>query len=171
MDAWIKLASLVGTFIAWFITNRRRPRLEAFFTHGAGHQITDGGPPVGINTHSLVVRNSGASSATNVRVNHAFVPQHTNIQIHPNQTVIRTPIAPQGLELLFERLRPQEQLSLSYLYPAGNTLDQFQTFVRFDEGLASFFPIQHVRIIPPLAAIYFLLFICCRILPYPLHTH
>jgi hypothetical protein len=147
LDTWLKLLSLVGTFIAWIIANRRRPRLEAFFTHGAGHQIATN-PPTWLNTHSLVVRNSGAAPATNVRITHAFVPQHTDIQIYPNQPFTVAPVAPQGNELVFERLRPQEQLTVSYLYPAGTLLDQFHTFVRFDEGFALFFPIQHVRIIP-----------------------
>jgi hypothetical protein len=149
LDSWLKIASLLGTLIAWLIARRRRARLEAFFTHGAAHQIVPpGGQPVGLNTHSLVVRNSGSLPATNVRVTHAFMPPHTDIQIWPPQPTVRTQIPPHGLELVFERLRPQEQLALSYLYPAGTTFDQFHTFVRFDDGGAEFFPIQHVRIIP-----------------------
>ena len=58
------------------------------------------------------------------------------------------PIQQGGLELLFERLRPQEQMTLSYLYPNTHTWDQFATVVRFDEGLANFFPINHVRVFP-----------------------
>jgi hypothetical protein len=149
VDLWLKIASLTGTFIAYLIARRRRPRLEAFFTHGAGHQIVPpGGQPVGLNTHSLVVRNAGAASAPNVRVTHGFFPAHTDVQIWPAQPHSKTAVQPHGLEILFDRLRPQEQLSLSYLYPAGTTFDQFQTYVRFDEGMAYFFPIQHVRIIP-----------------------
>ncbi len=149
LDLWLKLLSLLGTAFLWAVERRKKPRLQAFFTHGAAHAIAPpGAAPVHLNTHSLQVRNAGYASAVNVRITHTLFPQHTTIQVWPQVPYTTVPNPPNGNELVFDRLRPKEQLSISYLYPGGATYDQFGTNVRYDEGMAEFFPIQHARLIP-----------------------
>lgn len=154
LEGLLKIVSLLGTFFAWLQINRRRPRLEAFFTHGSAHFIANtqiiAGPPNIIHTHSLVVRNAGSYPATNVRITHSFVPQGTDIQMYPDMPRTTTQFGQQGSEILIERLRPKEQITLSYLYPGPTLLTQFGTQVKFDDGFAQFFEIQQVRIFPPL---------------------
>jgi hypothetical protein len=151
LDLWLKLLSLLGTALLWVLERRRKPRLHAFFIHATGHLLPGNPNPVHVNTHSLQVRNAGYAPALNVRVTHAFFPANTNIKVWPAVPYTTLPNPPNGNEMLFERLRPREQLSISYLYaggPGGNTFDQFGTMVRFDEGTAEFFPIQHARLVP-----------------------
>jgi hypothetical protein len=161
LDSWLKLASVVGTILLWLWDRRRKPRLHAFFTHGASHQLAaaQGQQPGVINTHVLLVRNAGHAPAINVRITHALYPQHTAIQVWPAIPYTSIPNPPGGNELVFERLRPNEQLSISYIYPGGTTLDQFGTMVRFDEGFAQFFQINHARLVPRWARliVYYLL--------------
>ena len=147
LDEWLKIISLFGTFVAWFFASRRNPRLEAFFTHGAAHPVPGTGNPV--HTHALLVRNSGSAAALNVRIGHTFVPPNTDIQIHPD-TIQRTvtKVGLHGSEIHIERLRPKEQVVLSYLYPGPTLYSQFGTVVKFDDGFAHFFPIQHVPVLP-----------------------
>jgi hypothetical protein len=147
LDDLLKLLSLLGTFLAWLRVNHRKPRLEAFFTHGASHPIPESQQP--IHTHALVVRNAGSYPATGVRISHAFVPPHTDIQIYPDRPKTVTPFGQNGSEILIDRLRPREQVTLSYLYPGPTLLTQFGTSVKFDDGFASFSEMQHIRVFPP----------------------
>jgi len=161
LDTWLKVASLLGAVLVWLLERRRKPRLQAFFTHGAAHQVpVPQGQPVHLNTHTLLVRNAGHAPATNVRITHAFVAAHTAIQVWPQIPYTTSPNPPHGTEMLFERLRPNEQLSISYLYPGGTTYDQFGTMVRFDDGFADFYPIHHARLVPRWMRliVYYLLF-------------
>jgi hypothetical protein len=146
LDHWIKLASLVGTGLAWLLNARRRARIEAFFTHGASHLIT--GTQVVLNSHSLVVRNSGRLPALHVRIVHGYWDPQTSFQIIPNHAYTTQVVQPSGSEIMFERLRPGEQITLSYIYPHPTLIDNFQTRVVHDEGVGYFLPITHARIIP-----------------------
>ncbi len=146
-EDWLKIVSLLGTFIAWLRVNRRRARLEAFFTHGAAHPIV--GSQGYIHTHSLVVRNAGSQSATGVRISHAFMPPNTDIQMFPDRPSTSTQFGQGGSEIQLDRLRPKEQVTLSYLYPGPTLFNQFGTQVKFDDGLGRFFEIQQVRVFPP----------------------
>ena len=159
IDLWLKLISLVGTAGVWLWTRRRKPRLEAFFTHGAAHQLPPAQGqqgPLYVHTHSLVVRNSGYAPAVNVRVTHGFYPPHTTHSIWPAVPNTVVPNPPHGNEIVFERIRPKDQIQISYLYGPQTTLDQFHTMVRSDEGSAQFFPINHVRIFPVWARLFLL---------------
>jgi hypothetical protein len=149
LDDTLKVLSLMGTFVAWLLASQRKPRLEAFFIHGSSHPIPQSQLP--IHTHSLVVRNSGSYTATSVRISHAFVPQNTDIQVYPDRPKTITPFGQNGSEILIDRLRPRESLTLSYLYPGPTLLTQFGTNVKFDDGFASFSEMQHVRVIAPWA--------------------
>lgn len=147
LDDLLKIISLLGAFIAWLQVNRRRPRLEAFFTHGSAHPIVN--TQNFIHTHSLVVRNAGSYPATNVRITHSFVPPTTDIQMYPDMPRTTMQFGKFGSEMLVERLRPKEQITLSYLYPGPTLYSQFGTQVKFDDGLAQISEIQHVRILSP----------------------
>ena len=147
VDEWMKIVSLLGTFIAWLQVNRRRARLEAFFTHGAAHPIPGGQSY--IHTHSLVVRNAGSQSATGVCISHSFMPPNTDIQMYPDRPYTNTQFGQSGSEIRIDRLRPKEQITLSYLYPGPTLFSQFGTLVKFDEGFGQFFEIQQVPLFPP----------------------
>ena len=159
-DIWLKALSLVGAAFVWLWERRRVPRLEAFFTHGAAHAIPSQQGPIAYSTHALVVRNMGYAPAVHVRVTHSLIPQNTTIQVWPQvpHTTLANP--PNGSEIVFERLRPKEQIQLSYLYPSGPTIDRFGTMVRFDDGAAEWFQIQHARLSPTSIRmlVYYLLF-------------
>lgn len=143
LDTWLKLLSGLGTAFAWLYARRQKPRLQWFFTHFGAHQVAG----QGVNTHCLVVHNAGFAPAKNVRIIHAFVPIGTDIQLWPRMDYRINPLQPGGSEILIERLRPKEQVAVSYLY-TGTTGDQFGTRVVFDDGTANHYPIQYTRIFP-----------------------
>jgi hypothetical protein len=146
VDLWLKILSLLGTAFLWVLGNRRKPRLEAFFTHGASHNVQ--AAKIVLNTHALLVRNVGALPATNVRITHHLWPQHTDVKLWPAVPYTTQLVPPAGSEIVVERLRPKEQVSLAYLYLSPTTMNDFGTRVAHDTGFAQFIQFQHARTLP-----------------------
>jgi hypothetical protein len=146
VDHWLKLISLAGTAFVWWLGNRRKPRLEAFFTHGASHAVQ--GANIIVNTHGLLVRNVGALPATNVRITHTFWPQHTDVKLWPAMPYTTQAVPVAGHEIVIERLRPKEQISVAYLYFHPTMMDHFGTRVAHDTGFGTFIQWQHARTLP-----------------------
>src|SRR5258708_21906380 len=91
LDGWLKIASIVVTLLLAYFGRQRRPQVEAFLVQAASHPIP---PPPGaqpqphptpapalarVNTHTLIVRNSGREVAKNVRIAHAVMPGSVNL--------------------------------------------------------------------------------------------
>src|SRR3954447_15292103 len=67
------LGALVGWALARFL--QRRPKLLSYLAHSAVTTVQPPeGPAVHVNTHSIVVRNSGRLPANNVRIGHHVLP-------------------------------------------------------------------------------------------------
>jgi hypothetical protein len=79
---------------------------------------------------------------------HAAWPPHTDVRLFPQIPYTTVQVPPAGSEIVIERLRPNEQVSLSYLYLAPQRMQDFQTIVRFDEGTAIFYLVQFNQILP-----------------------
>ena len=81
MVDWQVLATVAAPIIALFVgvwMNRRfesRPVLLSHWGHVSSfnHKGEDG-PPITINTHSVVIRKVGRRAATNVRLSHFYLP-------------------------------------------------------------------------------------------------
>ena len=101
-------------------------------------------PAYEINTHSIIIRNAGRLAANNVRVRHHLLPP--NFRVDPVRSWTRTPLPDGGEEILFDRLVPNEQVSISYLYFPPLTANQILTTVISDEGFAT---VQNVVPIVP----------------------
>lgn len=126
----------------------RRPRLVTFYSHVSSFNIQ--GPTPGIvNTHAIIVRNTGRKSCVNVRVSHEVVVP--NLTVYPSVSFTRNPLPGGGEELLFPVLVPDEQVTISYLYFPPLTWNQIRTFVRSDEGLAKVLNVLPTPQLPPWA--------------------
>jgi hypothetical protein len=110
-----------------------RSRVVSFVGHASAFTI-QGDAPVVIHTHSVVVRNAGRRTATNVRLVHAVLP--INITIYP-------PVAysiernPEGTgEIVLPALVPKEQVTVSYLYFPPLLWNQINVSTKSDDGFA-----------------------------------
>ena len=113
-----------------------RPRLISYLGFVSSHRMepdADGKPGPIVNTHSLVLRNSGKKSAQNVRLGHHFLP---NVNIYPDITYHVEPLPGGGKEIVIPTLVPKKEITINYLYFAPATWDQINTHIESDSGPA-----------------------------------
>lgn len=167
IDVIGKLLAPIFTAIVGFIAKRYlevRPKLITYLVHASAIPLEDENK-TNVNTHSIVVRNSGKRTAHNVRIGHNFLPP---FQIYPQlaHEVVRG--ANKSAEILIPTLVPGEQINISYLYFPPNVWSQVHSYCKSDEMEA-----KYINIIPTaqlnklqLAVIWCLLFIGTSTLVY-----
>jgi len=146
---WINTATLTVTVVALYFAYRKRIKLEAFILHVASHPIP--GSNSIINTHSVLIRNSGNTTATNVRLVHEHMPDGVTVTVYPPVNFERKQYKPEpssdiqyGGEILIEMLRPQEQYVFAYMYPAGITARSIGLSVKHDAGIGLRYDIPNI---------------------------
>lgn len=145
-DSLVKVLSAVVTALVGFAWKRymeARPKVVQFFVHSGAVSIPAASPAPGqptptagiVHTHALVIRNTGAKSATNLRVGHHRLPPFS----------IAPPVkyTTNGTEILIPNLVPGEALTLTYVYGPDLTWDQVHAYTKTDEML-----VQHLRVQP-----------------------
>ena len=156
------LTAIVGFFVKIYF--EARPKLITYLVHASAIPLEDD-KNTNVNTHSIVVRNSGKRTAHNVRVGHNFLPA---FQIHPQlaHEVVRG--SNNSAEIVIPTLVPGEQINISYLYFPPDVWSQVHSYCKSDEMVA-----KYINIIPTaqlnklqLAAIWSLLFIGASTLVY-----
>ncbi|HLF32238.1 MAG TPA: hypothetical protein VI566_14580 [Xanthomonadales bacterium] len=149
---WMIAATIAAPVVALFVgvwVNRRfesRPLLISYFGHVSSFRHTPpGGQLIHVHTHSVVLRNAGRVSATNVRLRHGTLP---SFQIWP-EVVHRVEDLPAGaLEIVIPTLVPGEQVTISYLYFPPLTFDQVNAGIKSDHGFAQAIPVLLQRQYP-----------------------
>jgi hypothetical protein len=140
---WVAVATIAAPIIALLVAgwlDRRRTRLIAYYSHVAGISGTFPGATqaVQVNTHTLVLRNTGHQAATNVRLHHATLPLFS---IWP-QVPYNVETLPNGSQdIVIPNLIPGEQLTISYLYFPPLTYDQINQGIKCDQGFAHAIPV------------------------------
>ena len=129
------VGAFIGALISWLSTNREK--LVTYYGHVSDFKI-DPIPPntqqVLVNTHSIVVKNNGRKTATNVRLGHNFLPPSFNVFPDTNYEINELPSGKK--EIVFPRIVPKKELTISYLYYAPLTFNQINTTIESDEGPA-----------------------------------
>ncbi|MHB1205344.1 MAG: hypothetical protein ACYCZX_07240 [Rhodospirillaceae bacterium] len=132
----ILLAAIVGAIVKDLL--ERRPRLVTYLVHSAAVPLQPNpqnptAPRTTVHTHSIVVRNAGRSAATNVRVSHGVLPR--DFAVYP-ATDFATQEFQGGADIVFQRLVPGQQITITYVYFPPVLWSQVNTTVRSDEGFA-----------------------------------
>jgi hypothetical protein len=110
-----------------------RPRLITYLAHASAFRASrPDGTSLQVHTHSVVLRNSGRRSATNVRLGHNKLPDY---QVYPDVQYQVLDLPNGGKELLFPVIVPQKQITVSYLYFPPVTWEQINSHIESDEGL------------------------------------
>jgi hypothetical protein len=134
-------APIIALFVGAWLTRRfeSRPILNSYYSHVSAFRHTpQSGQPINVHTHSVVLRNAGRRSATNVRLRHHVLPDFT---IWPSLKHA-TEDLPDGLkEIVIPTLVPDEQITISYLYFPPLTADRIHAGIRCDEGFAQQIPV------------------------------
>jgi len=137
---WNVLATIAAPIIALFLgvwVNRRfenRPALISYFGHVAAFvHAPPTGQPIHVHTHTVVLRNAGRKSATNVRLHHSVLP---NFNIWP-VLVHHVESLPDGSQdIVIPTLVPGEEITISYLYFAPLTFAEINAGIKYDQGFA-----------------------------------
>ena len=138
---WSIISAYVAPLIALFIGAaidhliERKPRLIAYFTHATAFDLADVNPPTTIHTHGIIIRNVGKKPAIDVRVRHHILP--SNFKVFPVIEHNRIDLPGGGVEIVFPVLVPNEQVSISYLYPSTLFYNQIHAGIRHSEGFAT----------------------------------
>jgi hypothetical protein len=118
-----------------------RPRLISYLAHASAFRSSrPDGSPFTVHTHSVVLRNSGKKSATNVRLGHNRLP---DFQVYPDVQYQVLDLPNGGKEILFPVVVPQKQITVSYLYFPPVTWDQINSHLESDEG-----PVKVITVLP-----------------------
>jgi hypothetical protein len=138
---WQPVATIAAPIIAFwigFIANRkleRRPRLVSFISHSASVPVR---PPngfvVNVHTHTVVVRNAGLAPANNVRLSHSYLPQ--DFIVFPPIPYSVENLQNGAADIVFPKLVPSQQISVTYIYYPPIIVDQVNTACKSDEGFA-----------------------------------
>jgi hypothetical protein len=131
-----KIASPILSLLFGAVLNHyleRRPKLITYYGHVSAFRLRIA-EQADVFTHSIVIRNSGRKSATNVSVGHSLLPR--DYQIYPAVAYEVRKVPDTGDEIFFPRLVPGEQVTISYLYMPPLTYNQVNTYVKSDEGFA-----------------------------------
>jgi len=143
LDAVLKLASPVLTALIGWISKHyfeARPKLVTYLVHASAIPLNNGTDTI-INTHSIVVRNVGRRTATNLRIGHNNLPPSYQVFPAVPYTVTRGP--KDSAEILIPNLVPDEQILVSYLYFPDLTWHNVNAYTKADHGFA-----EVINIIP-----------------------
>ena len=136
---WMIVATIAApllTLVAGAALNHfveARPRIVTYLAHASVFRAHRPEGPVQINTHAVVLRNTGRRAATNVRLGHNLLP---DFQVYPDVQYRVEDLPSGGRELVFPLVVPQKQITISYLYFPPVTWHQINTHFESDEGPA-----------------------------------
>jgi hypothetical protein len=137
---WNVVATILSPIIALFVgawVNRKfenRPSLISYFGHvSAFKSTTDAGVPFLVHTHSVVLRNTGRKSATNIRLHHMVLP---DFNIYPPLVHHKEKLPDGSEDILIPILVPGEQITISYLYFPPLVVSEINAGIKFDQGFA-----------------------------------
>jgi hypothetical protein len=136
LETVAKIASPIVTLIAGAVLKHyaeKSPKVLSYIGHVSSFTLQDEQKSF-VFTHSVIVRNAGRKSATNVRLGHHFLP--TNLRIDPqiNYSIEKNPEG--AAEIVIPTLVPKEQVTISYLYFPPTTWNQINSYTKSDDGYA-----------------------------------
>lgn len=143
IDTIAKLAAPIVAALIGFLLKRyfeSKPILITYLVHATAIPLRDESN-TNVNTHSIVVRNTGKKTAFNVRIGHNHLPISYNLFPSIKHEVLE---GPEGKsEILIPTLVPEEQVNISYLYFPPITWKQINSYCKSDEMQA-----KYVNVIP-----------------------
>ncbi len=143
---WNVVATMASPLVALFVgaaLNRAiesRPRVVSYLGHVSGIFLSRATPPMQVNTHSVVLRNTGRKTARNVRLGHAVLP---DFSVYPDIEYSVADLPGGGKEIRFPQLVPEKQVTVSYLYFPPITWGSINTHVESDDG-----PVKVLNVLP-----------------------
>jgi hypothetical protein len=131
---------VVGALVNRFF--EKRPKLIQYLRHSSAVVVRNQDSEMVVNLHTLVVTNLGRKAAINVRVGHYTLP---NYSVFPQTQHTVETLPGGGREIVFPVLRPQQEVSIQYLYYPPLFVGGVNSHVYSDEGIAKNIDTWHVK--------------------------
>lgn len=150
---WKICIAIVSLIIGKYLDRifKLKPKLISYYGHVSAFKLRSQNN-LEVYTHSVVVINNGNDTATNVKVGHNFLPN--DYVIFPVRSYSINQLGNNADEIVFDKLLPKEQVTISYLYFPPITYDKINSYVRSDEDFA-----KVIQVIPsPMPNKYLLIF-------------
>ncbi|SER23272.1 hypothetical protein SAMN05421690_101379 [Nitrosomonas sp. Nm51] len=134
---WNVVATIASPIVALFVgvgLNRiieNRPKVVSYLGHVSGIFLSKANPPVQVNTHSVVLRNAGGKTESNVRLGHNVLP---DFQIYPDIEHEVKDLPGGQKEIVIPKLIPKKQITITYLYFPPLTWERVNTHLESDSG-------------------------------------
>jgi hypothetical protein len=141
----VAIVSFIGAIITRWV--QYKPKVVCYMGQAAQFQIPsqDQNAKTNIMTHNLVLQNIGGKAATSVKLAHRFLPQITiNGFVEYTQETLSDGT---GL-LIFPRLIPGEQVTVSYLYASGLVMDTIPFSLKHDDGFVKIINVLPMKVYP-----------------------
>ncbi len=122
---------IIGALIRHY--SERRSKLISYIGHVSTFSLNDESRTL-VFTHSIIVRNAGRKTATNIRLGHNVMPP--NVSLYPNIPYKIEKYTRGRSEIVIPQLVPKEQVTISYLYFPPTTLNLINSYTKSDEGFA-----------------------------------
>ena len=122
---------VVGVLIKHY--TERRSKIISYLGHVSAFTLNDANRTP-VFTHSIIVRNAGRKTATNIRLGHNVMPP--NVSLYPNIPYKVENTQEGASEIVIPQLVPKEQITISYLYFPPTTWDKVNSYTKSDEGFA-----------------------------------
>lgn len=131
------ITTIVGLIVKAYVEGK--PKLITYLVHASAIHL-GGQQNQNVNSHSVVVRNSGKKTANNVRVGHNYLPAFQIVPALAYQIVQGTN---GSAEILIPTLVPGEQVTISYLYFPPVVWSQVHAYCKSDEMSA-----KYINVVP-----------------------
>jgi hypothetical protein len=126
------LSAAIGALITKVL--ERRPKLVSFIGHVSTFRASPPNvQPFLVYTHTVIIRNSGRSVATNVRVTHKTLP---DVNVFPPIQYTVEELPGGSRDIVIPRLVAGQQIVLSYMYVPPLTAGDVHAGVASDQGFA-----------------------------------
>ena len=139
IDLVIKVGMPIFMLFLGIAVNRyfeNREKLISHLGYIASHKLApaeEGKEPTVVNTHSVIIKNTGRKAAKNVRLGHNYLP---NVNVYPDIAYSIGDLPGGGKEIVFPTLVPKKEVTISYLYFPPSTWAEINTHIESDEGPA-----------------------------------
>jgi hypothetical protein len=117
-----------------------KPKLLNYLIHASAIPLNDQAGTT-VNTHSVVVRNSGKKTAHNVRMGHNYLPQGFQVFPRVQYEVVKSDNG--AAEIIIPNLVPNEQVTISYLYFPPTAWTSINSYCKCDEAMA-----EYINVVP-----------------------
>lgn len=146
LELFLKISGILFTGVFAIVVDRLirpKPKLVHYVLHPTSvllksDQGSEAESIFQVNTHSIVIRNVGRKVAEEVSVGHHMLP---NYRVYPDTYFNEVELSQGGIELVFPKLRPKEQLTITYLYYPPNNYVDVHSYVKHNDGFSREIPV------------------------------